>query len=176
MSEPHTSKSSLKDAAQHVFVGVGSGVAGTVYGTIVVMATLTAAYATEKHPWNLAGIVLSASLVLWLAHVYAHGLSESIELGRRVNPKEIAAIIRRERGILLAAAAPVAFLLVGAAGLLKETVSIWIALGVGLLTLFAEGVRFSRIEHLRPLAAAVAIGINVALGLAVVAMKVELTH
>jgi hypothetical protein len=65
-------------AGRHVFFGVGAGVASTVYGTIVVMATLTAAYASQKQPWKLAGIVASASVVLWVAHLYAHGLSESI--------------------------------------------------------------------------------------------------
>jgi Ca2+/Na+ antiporter len=129
----------FKRAAEHVFFGVGGGIASMVYGTIVVMATLTAAYATETHPWKLAGIVLSAALVLWIAHLYAHGLSESIVQERHLSRDELSAMVRRELGILLAAAAPTAALVLGAIGLFGETTAVWLALAVGLVTLAAEG-------------------------------------
>src|SRR5215471_19542393 len=89
--------------AEHVFFGVGAGIASTVYGTVLVMATLTAAYATEKHPWKLAVIVATTSVVLWISHLYAHGLSASIEQSRHLPRDELSAIVRRELGILLAA-------------------------------------------------------------------------
>src|SRR5262249_54214118 len=63
--------------ARSIF-GVGAGIASAVYGTVVVMATLTAAYANESDPWKLAEIVATTSFVLWIAHVYAHGLSRMI--------------------------------------------------------------------------------------------------
>jgi hypothetical protein len=166
----------LRRAAEHVFFGVGGGIASTVYGTIVVMATLTAAYATETKPWKLAGIVVSAALVLWIAHLYAHGLSESIVLNRRLRRDELAAIVRRELGILLAAAAPTAALLLGAIGLFRETTAVWIALGVGLVTLAVEGIRFARLERLGFLGTVAAMGVNLALGLLVVALKVAVAH
>jgi hypothetical protein len=166
----------FKRAAEHVFFGVGGGIASTVYGTIVVMATLTAAYATETHPWKLAGIVLSAALVLWIAHLYAHGLSESIVQERHLSRDELSAIVRRELGIPLAAAAPTAALVLGAIGLFGETTAVWLALAVGLVTLTAEGVRFARLEGFGLVGTVVAMGLNLALGLLVVAMKVALAH
>src|SRR5262249_28987989 len=117
--------------AEHVFFGVGTGIASTVYGTVLVMATLTAAYATEKHPWKLAVIVATTSLVLWISHLYAHGLSASIEGSRHLRLGELTAIVRRELGILLAAAAPTIALLVGASGVFAGNAAVLAALGVG---------------------------------------------
>jgi hypothetical protein len=166
----------FRRAAEHLFFGVGTGIASTVYGTVVVMATLTAAYATEKHPWKLATIVWSAVVVLWVAHLYAHGLSESIVEKRRLTGREVRAILRRELGILLAAAVPSVALLLGAAGLFKESAAVWLALAAGLVTLAAEGVRFARLERLGLLGTLVAMGLNVGLGLLVVALKVAVAH
>ena len=159
-----------------MFFGVGGGVASTVYGTIVVMAAVTAAYAAEKHPWKIAVVVSSTAFVLWVAHVYAHGLSESIVLNRRLNREELVELVRRERGILLAAVVPTVVLLLGAIGLFRETTAVWIALGVGLLTLGAEGVRFARFERLGPLGTLVATSVNVGLGLLVVVLKIAVAH
>ena len=176
MTEGRGRKESFRRAAEHVFFGVGAGIAGTVYGTVVVMAALTAAYATEKQPWKLAGIVTGTALVLWIAHLYAHGLAESIVQDRRLKWEELRALLRRELGILLAAAAPAAMLVLGAIGLLEETTAVWLALTVGLVTLAAEGVRFARLEGLGPVGTVAALGANLALGLLVVALKVALAH
>jgi hypothetical protein len=173
--EPHSRSARPHPIASLVF-GAGGGIASTVYGTVVVMATVTAAYATERNPWKLAVLVLSTALVLWIAHLYAHGLSESIAHNRRLSRDDLTAIARRELGILLAAAAPVAALVLGAVGLLGSSASVWLALGLGLATLAVEGVRYARLEHLGRAATLGAIGANLALGLLVVALKVGLQH
>ena len=173
--EPQTRSTASHGIARLVF-GVGGGIASTVYGTVVVMATVTAAYATETNPWKLAVLVVSTVLVLWIAHLYAHGLSESIAHNRRISREDLTAIAHRELGILLAAAAPVAALLLGAVGLLGRSASVWLALGLGLATLAVEGVRYARLEHLGRAATLGAIGGNLALGLLVVALKVGLQH
>jgi hypothetical protein len=162
--------------AEHVFFGVGAGIASTVYGTVLVMATLTAAYATEKHPWKLAVIIATTTFVLWIAHLYAHGLSASIEGSRRLRRAELVAILRRELGILLAAAAPTIALLLGASGVLAEPAAVWLALGIGLVTLAVEGLRFARLERLALPGTVMAMGLNLALGIAIVALKVEVAH
>ena len=170
-----TTASRKKTVAQVVF-GVGGALASTVYGTIVVMATLTAAYATEKHPWKLAGIVASTAVVFWIAHLYAHALSESITLTRRITFDELAHIARREAGLLFAAAAPIAALVVGATTVVRETTAVWLALAIGLVTLAVEGLRYARLESLGRAGTVAAIVANVSLGLLVVALKVALAH
>ena len=172
---PRTTPTRGQAVAQVVF-GVGGAVASTVYGTIVVMATLTAAYASETHPWKLAGIVASTVVVFWVAHLYAHGLSESITLTRRITLDELTHIARREAGLLFAAAAPIAALIVGAAGVVGETAAVWVALAIGLATLAVEGFRYARLERLGPRGTLVAVAVNLALGLLVVALKAGLAH
>jgi hypothetical protein len=176
MTEAPERESAVLRASKHVFFGVRGGVASTVYGTIVVMATLTAAYASQKHPWKLAGIVASAAVVLWLAHLYAHGLAESIVKNRRLTTDELRALLGRELGILLAAVAPTTALVLGALGVFRETTAVWLAMSVGLVTLAAAGVRFARLERLGPVGIVAAASINLALGLLVVAMKVLIAH
>ena len=172
---PETTPTRKQSVARVVF-GVGGAVASTVYGTIVVMATLTAAYATEKHPWKLAGIVASTVVVFWVAHLYAHGLSESITLSRRITLDELTHIARREAGLLFAAAAPIAALVVGAAGVVSITTAVWVALAIGLATLAVEGFRYARLERLGRAGTLVAVAVNLGLGLLVVALKAGLAH
>ena len=121
-------------------------------------------------------VVVSTVLVLWVAHLYAHGLSKNIVKDRRLSSDELFAIVRRELGIVLAAAAPAAVLVLGAIGLFKETTAVWLALAVGLVTLAAKGVRFARLEGLGRAGTVVAMALNVALGLLVVALRVAVAH
>ena len=104
-----------------------------MYGTVVVMATLTAAYASTKDPWKVAAIVWTTSFVLWIAHVYSHGLSESLERERRLDRTELLSVARRERGVVFSGVGPSIALVLGAAGVLRESTSVWIAIGIGLL-------------------------------------------
>ena len=172
-AEPKEARSrGLSDAV----LGSRGGIAGAVYGTVVVMATLTVGYATEKHPWKLALLVSTTAFVLWVAHLYAHGLSESIELKKRLTRDQLVSIARREIGILAAAVLPCAALALGALDVFEETTAVWLALAIGLATLAAEGVRYSRIERLGPAATLVAIAGNLAVGAFVVVLKVLVAH
>jgi hypothetical protein len=175
-TDAQATTASRKQTVAQVVFGVGGALASTVYGTIVVMATLTAAYATEKHPWKLAGIVASTAVVFWIAHLYAHALSESITLSRRITFDELAHIARREAGLLFAAAAPIAALVIGATTVVRETRAVWLALAIGLVTLGVEGLRYARFESLGRAGTVAAIVANVSLGLLVVALKVALAH
>jgi hypothetical protein len=165
----------LSRAAAHVLVGVGRRIGSTLYGTVVVMATLTAAYAGEKDPWTLATIVAAAVVVLWIAHVYAHTLSETL-VERRLGLEHMRSVAQRELGVVLAAVLPVASLILGALGVLDEHTAVWVALGIGLFTLAAVGVRYARLASLGPAGTLAATALNVALGLLVVALKVLVAH
>ena len=159
-----------------IALGHGHEVAGVVYGTVVAMATLTAAYANVKDPWKLAAIVWTTLFVLWIAHMYSHGLGESIVRGRRLDRAELKSVARRELSILLSAAGPSVPLLLGAAGVLKLSTSVWVALGVGLGILGLEGLRYARLEKLGALGTLAVTGANLALGLFVIGLKIAVTH
>jgi hypothetical protein len=176
VSEEDESEASRGRAVANMVFGVGSGISSTVYGTLVVMATITVGYASQKHPWKLALLVWSTALVLWVAHLYAHGLSESIVEHRRLQRSEVASIARRELGILLAAVVPSLALLLGAVGIVGETAAAWLALGVGLVTLVVEGVRYAELEDFGVRGTLLTVGANLALGLSVVVLKVAVAH
>ena len=169
-------RSGLSRSAVHL-VGVEGRIASTVFGTVTAMATV-AAYgrAFPDSPWTVEELVLSTAFVLFLAHVYTHGLSESLSGGGRLRFADLRRLAGRELGILLAVIPPTLALLLGAFGVLDETASIWLALAAGLVILTLEGVRYSRIERLGLGGTLLAVGLNAGLGLLVVLLKAEVLH
>jgi hypothetical protein len=151
--------------------------AGTVYGTIVVLSLLTAgaaAYADDL--WRLAVITGAAMTALWGAHVYAHALGESVKSGRRLRAAEVLAIGRRESSILLAAVLPEAAVGLGAVGLIEGSAALWIAFGLGVATLTVQAFRYAYLEELGPGATALTVGLNLLFGLTFVLLKALLAH
>jgi len=177
MATAPSERTRISRRAGHLVLGVDDRIASTVFGTITAMATVTAyGKAFPDTPWKLEELVVSTALVLWIAHIYAHGLSESISERRPLRVGVLRALGRRERGILLAAVPPTLVLTLGTVGLFSETASIWLALGVGLATLALEGWRYAELERLRAPGRLIAVAANVALGLLVVALKVVILH
>jgi hypothetical protein len=162
--------------SQLVF-GSRRSIAGTVYGTIVVLAALTAGgKAFEDDLWHLAAIVVTTVLVLWIAHVYAHGLGESLGQGRRLDAAELGAVAGRELAIPLAAVAPTAILVLGALNVFRGSTAVWLADGLCVATLAVQGLRYALLERLSWLGTLASVAINLALGLAIVGLKVAVAH
>jgi len=152
-------------------------IAGTVYGTIVVMGALAAgAHGGTVRSRELAGIVAGTAIVLWIAHVYSHSLAETISRGRRLDRAELTSVARREIGMLLAAVAPVGALVLGALGILQDSTAAWLAMGFGLAALVAAGVMYATVERLGLVASALTIAVNLGLGLVIVGLKAGLGH
>ena len=158
---------------RHVVFGTGETIAGTVYGTIVVLAALVAgASNTQGRMWHLAAVVATTSVVLWLAHVYAHALAESVSEEQPMRARRLVDVGRREATIVLAAVAPCAAVVLGALDVLKDSTALWLAVWLGVGTLAVQGLRYARIEQLGGLATLAVIGTNLTLGLLIVALKV----
>ena len=152
-------------------------IAGTVYGTIIVLAVIAAgAKPYEHHLWRLVVLAGVSAVVLWLAHVYSHGLGESLRIGRRMTIGELTVIARREYSIVAAAILPLAAIALGAAGLVGERASVWLAFGIGVATLTAQGVRYAQLENLGTAATLLTVSLNVAFGLGLVALEVLIAH
>jgi hypothetical protein len=170
---------SLVKGGRVVGLALGGGnraIAATVYGTVLAMAALAAGAVEHLAPHELIAVVASTSAVIWIAHVYAHTLGESIERGRRLDWAELAAIGRREMPILAAAALPTAVLLLGAFNVINETPDIWLAFGLGFAALGVQGLRYARVERLGTAATIGVIAANLALGGIVVMLKVLISH
>jgi hypothetical protein len=160
-----------------LLLGSRQTIAGTVYGSIVVLASLTAGAKPYEHDlWHLAAIVGTTVLVLWFAHVYSHGLGESLELGRRLTLNELGSIARRELSIPLSAVVPVALLALGALGVLENRTAVWLAFGAGVAALSVQGFRYALLERLSMMGTIVAVAFNIGLALIIVAAKVALAH
>jgi hypothetical protein len=152
-------------------------IAGTVYGTIIVMSVIAAgAHAYQHHLWRLVVLAGGSAVVLWLAHVYSHALGESLILGRRMTVEEIAAIARRESAVIAAAIIPLLAVALGALGILEQRAAVQLALWLGVAALAAQGIRYARLENLGTGATVVTISLNLAIGLALVALEVLIAH
>ena len=68
-----------RGVVSRLLVGGERGIGGTVYGTVLALAALTAGAAEHLDAGKLLVVVASTAGVIWIAHVYAHGLGESIE-------------------------------------------------------------------------------------------------
>lgn len=167
----------LWQTLMRLVVGSPTTIAGAVYGTIVVLAAVTAGGKAFQHElWRLVAIVVTTVVVLWLAHVYAHGLAESIQMRRRLDAAELGGIARRELAIPLAAVAPTAVLVLGAVDLIEGRTAVWLAIAAGVLTLALQGLRYARVERLGAAGTLLSVSANLVLGLVIVAMKVLVAH
>lgn len=160
-----------------VTLGARERIAGSVYGTIVVLAVLAdGASAYEHDLWKLDALVLATVLILWIAHTYAHGLGESLRLGRRLSGRELSAIISHELAIPLAAVLPLVAISIGALRAVDDTRAFWAAFSLGVATLAIQGVRFARLGRLSLVGTMASVTINLSLVLMIVVLKVLVSH
>ena len=162
--------------ATRIALAIEGDVASTVYGTVVAMATLTAAFATESHPAKLELIVGSSTFVLWLAHLHAHLLGESLTARRRISSRDVKRVARAQAGILLSAVPSMVCLTLGAAGVLREHTAVALAFAAGVVTLTIAGIRYSRVEHLEGAGRLFVVAVTVGLGVVIVVLKAAVSH
>ena len=156
---------------------MGERLGGFIYGTIVVLAVIVAgARAYEHDSSKIAALAAATVVALWLAHVYAHGVAHSVSRTEHLSFAELRRIARREGSIVEAAVPPIAALLLGAVGLVSTKGAVWLALGLGMLVLAAQGVAVARIERLGWLATLGLVTANLALGVVLIGLKLVVTH
>jgi hypothetical protein len=154
-----------------IVLGRRESIGGTVYGTIIVMATIAAGAHGGTTVSQLATVVGVSVIVLWIAHVYANGLAESLQRGRRLDTAETLEVARHELAIPLAAVAPMTALVLGALDVFEEVNAVRLALAFGVVTLGFQGARYAALEELRPFGAVFSITLNVTLGLVIVVLE-----
>jgi len=156
---------------------MGERLGGFIYGTIVALSVIVGGARAYPHdPGHVAVLVVITTVVFWLAHVYSHALGESLARDRHVSLEELLHIARREGSIIEATVPPIAALLLGAVGVFSEQTALWVAFGSGLAVLGAQGFVFARAERLGPLATLGVVAVNLALGVALVGLKLFVSH
>ena len=83
---------------------------------------------------------------------------------------------RRELAIPLAAVLPMAMITLGVLGAIEASTALWLAAGISVATLTVQGIRYARLERLSRTGTIVSVGINLSLGLALVALKAAVSH
>jgi hypothetical protein len=148
--------------------------ARAIYGTILVMAVITAlSHDDSVTSGQLIAGVLATTFVFWIAHVYAEVLGNRVEGGSGVpSLANIATAARGEWPLVEASLLPVLSLLLGVVGLVKTDTAVTIAIGVGVVELFGYGILAGRRLELSPGATIVVGMINGFLGLLIVLLKV----
>jgi hypothetical protein len=155
----------------------GERLGGFIYGTIVVLAVIVAgARAWEHEAGHIAGLVAVTVLVFWLAHVYANALAHSVAHDEHLSLAELRRIAHREASILEAAVPPLVALLLGAFGIVSTKLSVWVAFGLGLVVLCAQGITFARVEGMGRLGTLAVVAANLGLGVALVGLKLLVSH
>jgi hypothetical protein len=156
---------------------LGERLGGFIYGTILSLAVLVGGVkAYPDHAWKIVVLLGVTAVVFWLAHVYSHGLAHVVSQDRHLSLAELRRIGRHESSIIEAAIPPVVAMLLAAFGLLSTRAAGWIAYGLGLAVLTVSGLVFARVERLGWLATLLVVVLNVALGLALVILKLVVTH
>ncbi len=155
----------------------GERLGGFIYGTIVVLSAVVAgAKIYPDAPGHIAAFVVVATFVLWLAHVYSHGLAHSVSHDQHLSWTELSQVARREASILEAGVPSIVALLLGALGILSEDAAVWLAVALGLGVLAIQGVAFARVERLGWSATAVVVALNVSLGVLLIWLKLAVLH
>jgi hypothetical protein len=67
-------------------------------------------------------------------------------------------------------------LALGALGIIRDSTAVWLAVGICVLTLAVQGFRYAFLERLGWVGTLVSVAINLALGLAIVGLKVVVAH
>ena len=156
---------------------MGERLGGFIYGTIVVLSVLGAgSRAYPDDAGRIAVLVVVTSTVFWLAHVYAHGVADSIGREEHISLPDLRRMARREGAIVEATLPPVVALLLGAVGVLSTDAAVWLAFALGLAVLAIEGVVVARVERFGALGTMVMVAANLTLGLALVVLKLVVAH
>ena len=156
---------------------LGERLGGFIYGTILSLAVLIGGVKAFPHSaWQIVVLLTVTAVVFWLAHVYAHSLAHVVSEDRHLSFAELRRIARHESSIIEATIPPVAALLLAVVGLLSTKAAAWIAYGLGLAVLTASGLIFARVERLGWVATLVVVALNVALGVALVGLKLFVSH
>ncbi len=147
--------------------------AGAIYGTILatsVVAGLSEGGQVADGPAAL--VVLSTSIVFWIAHVYAGLLGQHLERHGGLTWSRLHRVARHERPILASGLPPAAVLALGTIGIFERDTAYAVAIGIGVLSLVLWGVAYAREQGYGLVGMLVAGLLNGLLGFLIVGLKV----
>jgi hypothetical protein len=150
--------------------------AHAIYGLVIITASLVADLELSADALTSLTILWGAGLVLAVAHIYSSLVAEIAEKGRFLTLSERELLLGDNLPVLAALIAPTALLLGAAAGVIDLSLAIDLSIAVSVGLLFLVGAHEVRQRGARP---SVQIGIGlvgIVVGVAVIALEVNLGH
>ena len=148
---------------------------GAIYGTIVATAVVAglgerSSVSAPRALW----ILLASGVFFWAAHVYASLLAQRLQAHQRTKGIDLRSVLAREWPVFYSSLPLAIPLCLGWLGVFGGHVALGVATFVGVLTLAAWGIGFSRREGYGIAGIAAAASINAAVGLLIVGLKVAI--
>jgi membrane protein YqaA with SNARE-associated domain len=157
-------------------IAPGENPARVVYGIVLIGALLAAESGSHESFADTLGSALIALGIYWLAHAYSEVLGRRLASPGRLTVGMLWRALKYEWALVEGAAIPlVALVLAWVAGTTQETavtVALWSAVGGLILFELVAGIRSNATRRELALDA----GVGVAMGLAILALKVILHH
>jgi hypothetical protein len=149
-----------------------ANVAGAIYGQILVTSFVAAlSEVVDVDAGEIFTSLLATMLVFWLAHIYADAVEQRLEREDPLTLGDLWSIARYEWPGLQAAVPALVALSLGWAGALSTLTAVRLALGLGVLALFAWGFVIARASRLSALATLGSVALNGGFGLGIVTLK-----
>jgi hypothetical protein len=169
--------SSVRSRASLRLAGRGSSnLAGAIYGTIV--STAVVAGLDEKNTVSAPRalwILLASGVFFWAAHVYAFLLADRLHGHHRMKRDDVSRVMSREWPLLQSSFPLAVPLALGSLGIIDGDSALSLAALVGVASLVAWGVLFSRREGHGLAGIVGAATANAAVGLFIIGLKLAVT-
>jgi hypothetical protein len=154
-------------------IRTAGSVSEAIYGLILAMSVIAVSREYDaSNAGRVAVTVLVTGVVFWIAHVYARALAASVTHHRMVSRSEVRDAVRHDRPLVEATVPLVLILALGALDIVPDEASILAAMLAALVELAAAGAYAARMQGSRLIGTVVSAAIAVALGAAVVLLKV----
>ncbi len=150
--------------------------AAAIYGSIIAAAVIGAFRQEQAKPEDVALALLGTMTVFWLVHVWCEILGERIHERSPYSLHRVASIARSEWPLVEAGFVPTLFLMLGWAGVLKESIAEDLALVACILQLFAWGLFLGFRASERWWGAVLAGLTNGVLGVMLVMLEITVVH
>ena len=145
--------------------------ASAVYGTILAASILIA---SAGGPGTVFLTVIGTGLVFWLAHAHVALMRRVVRNGEHIDRARVRQALTEEWPLVQASLTPAAPLLLAIFGIISEAAAADIGILVCFTGLVAWGIVVARAAQLDRRHTTLGVGINVALGLLLVLLKVLL--
>ena len=130
----------------------------------------------DPGPWLIAITVALTNVVFWVAHVHATLIADWSHEGGRPGWSQARQRMKHEFPLFAACVPTLVVLALAGLGFYGVSLAVWLSLIIGIVLLAGWGLAIARIAQLGAVGAVFVAGINVALGLAIVLLKVIVSH